>query len=155
MCCTVHLWKMMPHTLFWLIQTFCKSYLNIYSFLYHSTCLCVLCILTDPFDTEDKSSVQIHGFHHSNNTGPHDRDICPCSCYNSSLFIRFRASESIQKLCSIDFASGVSNPQRVLTMQMFSDLGRASGAEQEYLLLKAKVEHGWVWSPNGWVAVMC
>ena len=97
--------------------------------------------------------MQIHGFHHSNNTGPHDRDICPCSCYNSSLFIRFRASELIQKLCSIDFASGVSNPQRVLTMQMFSDLGRASGTEQEYLLLKAKVKHGRAWSPNGWVAI--
>ena len=36
-----------------------------------------------------------------------------------------------------------------------SNLRIVSGAEQEYLLLKAKVKHSGVWSPNGWVTIMC
>ena len=32
---------------------------------------------------------------------------------------------------------------------------RISGAEQEYSLSKAKVEHDRAWSPNGWVTVTC
>ena len=30
-----------------------------------------------------------------------------------------------------------------------------SGAEQEYSLLKAKIKHSRVWSPDGWVTVTC
>jgi len=33
--------------------------------------------------------------------------------------------------------------------------GEGSGAEQEYLLLKAKIKHDQMWSPNRWLIVMC
>ena len=35
------------------------------------------------------------------------------------------------------------------------DFERVRGTEHKYLLLKAKVKHSWVWSPNGWVTITC
>ena len=42
---------------------------------------------------------------------------------------------------------------KAMQLDEYNYSGRVSGAEQEYLLLKAKVKHDQAWSPNGRVTV--